>query len=151
MCLVITGMVPTPSIDVDAPFALAFRDRGMAWAESVISLGAVAAITTALLSSLMGQPRVYMVMARDGLLPDWFARVHPKLGTPANATAFTGTSVRAPGGAGVFFSRFLVFLFCFWFFYILFVVVTPRPPLPGCIVYASIFCTERASGIFMGP
>jgi APA family basic amino acid/polyamine antiporter len=54
----------------------------MGWAESVISFGAVAAITTALLSSLMGQPRVYMVMARDGLLPEWFARVHPKLGTP---------------------------------------------------------------------
>ena len=64
MCLVITGMVPTPDIDVDAPFALAFRDQGMAWAESVISFGAVAAITTALLSSLMGQPRVYMVWGR---------------------------------------------------------------------------------------
>ena len=51
---------------------------------------AVAAITTALLSSLMGQPRVYMVMARDGLLPGWFARVHEIHGTPANASLFTG-------------------------------------------------------------
>ena len=89
MSLVITGMVPAANIDVEAPFAVAFRSEGAAWAESVISLGAVAAITTALLSSLMGQPRVYMVMARDGLLPRWFARVHPKFGTPANATAFT--------------------------------------------------------------
>ena len=95
MCLVITGMVPTPDIDVDAPFAIAFRDRHMAWAESVISFGAVAAITTALLSSLMGQPRVYMVMARDGLLPDWFARVHSRHGTPANATVFTGVTTAA--------------------------------------------------------
>ena len=54
-----TGMVPTSSIDVDAPFALAFRDRGMGWAESVISFGAVAAITTALLSSLMGKTKYH--------------------------------------------------------------------------------------------
>ncbi|ACO67941.1 amino acid-polyamine-organocation family, partial [Micromonas commoda] len=90
MCLVVTGMTPSRDIDVEAPFAVAFKARGMAWAESVISLGALAAITTALLSSLMGQPRVYMVMARDGLLPKWFAAVHPKFGTPANASAFTG-------------------------------------------------------------
>ena len=85
-----TGMTPSRDIDVEAPFAVAFKARGMGWAESVISLGALAAITTALLSSLMGQPRVYMVMARDGLLPKWFAAVHPKFGTPANASAFTG-------------------------------------------------------------
>ena len=67
MCLVITGMTRHENIDVDAPFAVAFKTAGMGWAESVISLGALAAITTALLSSLMGQPRVYMAMARDGL------------------------------------------------------------------------------------
>ena len=95
MSLVITGMVPSSEIDVQAPFAVAFRDRGMPWAESLISFGAVAAITTALLSSLMGQPRVYMAMARDGLLPSWFGKVHPSLGTPVNASAFTGASVAA--------------------------------------------------------
>ena len=95
MSLVITGMVPTPEIDVQAPFAAAFRDKGLGWAESVISLGAVAAITTALLSSLMGQPRVYMVMARDGLLPAWIARVHDRFGTPLNASAFTGVTTGA--------------------------------------------------------
>ena len=92
MSLVITGMVPSNSIDVDAPFALAFRMRNMKWAESIISFGAVAAITTALVSSLMGQPRVYMVMARDGLLPKWFAKVDSKLGTPINASVFTGVT-----------------------------------------------------------
>ena len=92
MCLVITGMTPYENIDVDAPFAVAFKTAGMGWAESVISLGALAAITTALLSSLMGQPRVYMAMARDGLLPAWFAKVHPRFGTPANASAFTGVT-----------------------------------------------------------
>ena len=92
MCLVITGMTPYENIDVDAPFAVAFKTAGMGWAESVISLGALAAITTALLSSLMGQPRVYMAMARDGLLPAWFSKVHPRFGTPANASAFTGVT-----------------------------------------------------------
>ena len=92
MCLVITGMTPYKNIDVDAPFAVAFKTAGMGWAESVISLGALAAITTALLSSLMGQPRVYMAMARDGLLPAWFSKVHPRFGTPANASAFTGVT-----------------------------------------------------------
>ena len=95
MCLVVTGMTPYRDIDVEAPFAVAFKTRGMGWAESVISLGALAAITTALLSSLMGQPRVYMVMARDGLLPKWFAKVHPRFGTPANASAFTGVTTGA--------------------------------------------------------
>ena len=95
MAAVITGMVPTADIDVQAPFAVAFRDRGMPWAESLISFGALAAITTALLSSLMGQPRVYMAMARDGLLPRWFGEVHTTLGTPVNASAFTGVSVAA--------------------------------------------------------
>ena len=90
-----TGMTPSRDIDVEAPFAVAFKTRGMGWAESVISLGALAAITTALLSSLMGQPRVYMVMARDGLLPKWFAKVHPRFGTPANASAFTGVTTGA--------------------------------------------------------
>ena len=95
MCLVVTGMSRYEDIDVEAPFAVAFKTRGMGWAESVISLGALAAITTALLSSLMGQPRVYMVMARDGLLPKWFAKVHPRFGTPANASAFTGVTTGA--------------------------------------------------------
>ncbi len=95
MAAVITGMVPTADIDVQAPFAVAFRDRGMPWAESLISFGALAAITTALLSSLMGQPRVYMAMARDGLLPRWFGEVHATLGTPVNASVFTGVSTAA--------------------------------------------------------
>lgn len=95
MCVIITGMVPTPNIDVDAPFAVAFAECGKGWAARVISVGAVASITTALLSSLMGQPRVYMVMARDGLLPEWFTKIHPKQGTPINATLFTGFTTGA--------------------------------------------------------
>ena len=90
MCFVITGMVNYASIDVNAPFAVAFTEHGMHWVASFISVGAVAAITTSLLLSMMGQPRIFMVMARDGLLPEWFAKVSEKYGTPANATLFSG-------------------------------------------------------------
>jgi len=92
MCAVITGMVPYSSIDRNAPFAVAFTQRGMGWAASIVSAGAITGITTSLLVSLLGQPRIYMTMARDGLLPSWFARVHPKRGTPVNATIVTGLS-----------------------------------------------------------
>ena len=92
MCAVITGMVPYDTIDRNAPFAVAFTQRGMGWAASIVSAGAITGITTSLLVSLLGQPRIYMTMARDGLLPAWFARVHPKRGTPVNATIVTGLS-----------------------------------------------------------
>ena len=90
MALVITGMVRYTDINVDAPFAVAFDNNHEHWASVIVSIGAVFAITTSLLSSLMGQPRVYMTMSRDGLLPEWFAQVSPRFGTPANASIFTG-------------------------------------------------------------
>ena len=90
MCIVITGMIPYGDIDVHAPFAIAFSHYGMKWIASTVSIGAVAAITTSLLLSMMGQPRIFMVMARDGLLPNWFSSVSEKYGTPANASVFSG-------------------------------------------------------------
>jgi APA family basic amino acid/polyamine antiporter len=95
MCGVITGMVPYDHIDRNAPFAEAFAQRGMHWAASIVSAGAITGITTSLLVSLLGQPRIYMTMARDGLLPAWFARVHARRGTPVNATVVTGLSAGA--------------------------------------------------------
>jgi len=90
MCLVITGMVPSDDIDMEAPFAEAFARRGMEWAAGIVSAGALTGITTSLLVSLLGQPRIYMTMSRDGLLPAFFGRIHPTRGTPVNATMFTG-------------------------------------------------------------
>lgn len=90
MCLVITGMVSYVDIDVHAPFAMAFATYGLGWVATIVSIGAVAAITTSLLLSMMGQPRIFMVMARDGLLPAWFSDVSEKYGTPANASLFSG-------------------------------------------------------------
>ena len=90
MCLVITGMVPYSSIDVHAPFAMAFQTHNLHWVSSIVSVGAIAAITTSLLLSMMGQPRIFMVLSRDGLLPAWFADVSKRFGTPANASLFSG-------------------------------------------------------------
>jgi APA family basic amino acid/polyamine antiporter len=69
---------------------MAFTAYGMPAIATIVSIGAVAAITTSLLLSMMGQPRIFMVMARDGLLPKWFSRVSEKHGTPANASIFSG-------------------------------------------------------------
>lgn len=93
MSLVLTGMVPYAEIDVDAPFAEAFRRQGQDWLAFLISLGATAAITTVLLAFQLGQPRIFMAMARDGLLPQWMRRIHPRFRTPWLSTLMAGSFV----------------------------------------------------------
>ena len=95
MAATIVGMQPYTQIDEDAPFAVAFQRSGLSWAGSVVSVGALTGIVTSLLVSLMGQPRIYLTMARDGLLPPWFAAVHATRRTPLNATVVTGASAAA--------------------------------------------------------
>ncbi len=87
---VITGMVPYQEIDQGAPLAAAFGSVNLDWAKTLIGIGGVAGLTTVVLILLMSQPRIYFSMARDGLLPPWFARIHPKFRTPVNATILTG-------------------------------------------------------------
>ncbi len=87
---VITGMVPYQNIDPGAPLAAAFASVDLEWAKTLISIGGVAGLTTVVLILLMSQPRIYFSMARDGLMPQWFAKVHPKFRTPMNATIVTG-------------------------------------------------------------
>ena len=77
--------MPYAQIDLNAPLSVVFVDRGMQWAASMVAAGAITGITTSLLGGLFGQPRVYAAMARDGLLPQWLAEVHPVRGTPVNA------------------------------------------------------------------
>jgi APA family basic amino acid/polyamine antiporter len=92
--LVITGMVPSGEIDVDAPVAMAFQRAGLGWAQFIISLGAVAGITSVMLVLMLSQPRVLLAMARDGLLPEsFFGAVHPRFRTPWKSTILTGTMV----------------------------------------------------------
>lgn len=96
---VITGMVPYNKIDIDAPVSNAFKQVGLEWAQLVVSLGAVAGITSVLLVMMLSQPRVFLAMARDGLLPESiFGAIHEKFRTPWKSTILTGIFVSILGG-----------------------------------------------------
>ena len=91
---VLTGMVPYSQIDIHAPVADAFRQAGLPWAQFIIALGAIAGITSVLLVLMLSQPRVFLAMARDGLVPpSIFGAVHPKFRTPYKSTILTGCVV----------------------------------------------------------
>src|SRR5215468_11069204 len=79
---VLTGMVPWPEINIEAPIARAFLDRGLSTASHVITLGALAGLTSVMLVMLLGQSRVLYSMAKDNLLPPLFAQIHPVFRTP---------------------------------------------------------------------
>lgn len=91
---ILTGMVPYNHINIDAPVSEAFRQVGLPWAQGIISLGALAGITSVLLVMMLSQPRVFLAMARDGLLPQkFFGAIHDKFHTPYKATILTGIVV----------------------------------------------------------
>jgi APA family basic amino acid/polyamine antiporter len=93
---VLTGMVPYTEIDVHAPVASAFAQRGMPVATFIISVAAVVGLTSVLLVLLLSQARVLLAMARDGLIPRaFFGAIHPKYRTPHKATILTGILVAA--------------------------------------------------------
>jgi basic amino acid/polyamine antiporter, APA family len=95
---VLTGMVPYNKIDRSAPVSNAFMQAGLPWAQFLISLGAVAGITSVLLVMMLSQPRVLLAMARDGLLPpSFFAAVHDRFRTPWKSTILTGIFVATLG------------------------------------------------------
>lgn len=94
--LVLTGMVPYAQLDVDDPLATALNLRGIRWLEYIVSISAVVAMTSVLLVFQMGQPRIWMSMSRDGLLPRKFAELHPRYKTPGFSTWVTGLVVGVP-------------------------------------------------------
>src|SRR6202011_5019187 len=88
---VLTGMVPWREINIEAPIARAFLDRGLVGASHIITLGALAGLTSVMLVMLLGQTRVLYSMANDGLLPKrFFADIHPKFRTPWKNTILVG-------------------------------------------------------------
>ncbi len=88
---VLTGMVPWRDINIEAPVARAFLDRGLPVASHIITLGALAGLTSVMLVMLLGQTRVLYSMASDGLLPSkFFADIHPKFRTPWKNTMLVG-------------------------------------------------------------
>lgn len=96
IALVLTGMVSYTKLDVGDPLAFVFHEIGMDWLAGVIAVSAVIATASVLLVFQLGQPRIWMSMSRDGLLPPIFARIHPKFKTPSFSTILTGILVGIP-------------------------------------------------------
>lgn len=96
ICLVLTGMVPYSQLNVGDFLASAFNARGLNWLGGILALSAVIATTSVLLVFQMGQPRIWMSMSRDGLLPPKFAKLHPINKTPGFSTILTGLIVGIP-------------------------------------------------------
>jgi len=90
---VLTGMVSYKELNHPAPVAHALNMVGFKWGSALVSVGAVAGITSVLLVMLMGQPRIFFSMSRDGLLWPWIAKVHPRFKTPYIAQLLTGFAV----------------------------------------------------------
>lgn len=96
LSLVLTGMVSYTQLGVSDPLAAVFGIKGVKWMQFLVSIAAVVAMSSVLLVFQMGQPRIWMSMSRDGLLPKKFASVHPKYKTPGFATIITGLLVGIP-------------------------------------------------------
>jgi APA family basic amino acid/polyamine antiporter len=90
---IMTGIVPYGELGVADPVALVLNRLAMPWGSIVVSIGAMAGITSVLLVLLLGQPRILFAMSRDGLLPSFLATVHPRFGTPYVTTIATGAIV----------------------------------------------------------
>ncbi len=96
---VLTGMVPYAALSKDAGVSDAFRSVGLGWAEFIIALAGVAGITSVLLVMMLSAPRVFLAMARDGLVPrSFFADVHPRFQTPWKSTIAIGVFVSMLAG-----------------------------------------------------
>ena len=96
LALVITGMASYKLLGVSDPLAEIFKISGVKWMLFIVSLAAVIAMTSVLLVYQMGQPRIWMSMSRDGLLPKKFSSIHPRFKTPGFATIVTGLVVGIP-------------------------------------------------------
>ncbi|RYY22787.1 MAG: amino acid permease, partial [Sphingobacteriaceae bacterium] len=96
IALVLTGMVNYKELQVEDPLAFVFSRIGLKNISYIISISAVIATASVLLIFQMGQPRIWMSMSRDGLLPKAFSRIHPKYQTPSFATIVTGFVVAIP-------------------------------------------------------
>jgi APA family basic amino acid/polyamine antiporter len=90
---ILNGMVPFYKLNVAYPVAFAMNYVGLGWASAIISLGAIAGLTTVLLVMMFGQSRIFFAMSRDGLIPPSFTRIHPTWRTPIFSTVFFGIAI----------------------------------------------------------
>src|ERR1041384_4001917 len=94
--LTLTGMVSYTELAVGDPLAFVFEKVNLDWMRGIIAVSAVVAMASVLLVFQMGQPRIWMSMSRDGLLPKKFSKVHPKFKTPSFSTIVVGFVVAIP-------------------------------------------------------
>jgi APA family basic amino acid/polyamine antiporter len=92
---ILNGMVPFYKLNVAFPVAFAMNYVGLGWAGIIVSIGAIAGLTTVLLVMMFGQSRIFFAMSRDGLIPPSFTRVHPTWRTPVFSTVFFGIIIAA--------------------------------------------------------
>jgi APA family basic amino acid/polyamine antiporter len=96
---VLTGMVKYDQIDTGAGVSMAFQTVGLGWAEAIIATAGVAGITSVLLVMMLSAPRVFLAMARDGLVPpSFFSAIHPRFRTPWKSTILIGAFVAVAAG-----------------------------------------------------
>jgi len=95
---VLTGIVPYPQLNVPDPIAVGIDATGLNWMKFIVKVGAIAGLSSVILVMTMAQPRIFWIMAGDGLLPKAFKKVHPKFRTPYVTTLLTGSVVAVMGG-----------------------------------------------------
>jgi APA family basic amino acid/polyamine antiporter len=100
VALVLTGIVHYSQLNVPDPIAVGINATGakLAWLRPIIKIGAIAGLSSVILVMLLGQPRIFYTMSKDGLLPPIFASVHPRFRTPWLASAVTGVAAMTFAG-----------------------------------------------------
>ncbi len=94
--LVLTGMVSYRELGIGDPLLYVFQEKNLQWISGIIAVSAIIAMASVMLVFQVGQPRIWMSMSRDGLLPPRFSKVHKRFKTPAFATLITGIVVAVP-------------------------------------------------------